>query len=686
MQIAKLFGSIGFQVDTTGLKEFQREMNKARNEIRAFSSNMSVAEQSVKSLTREVIALKKQLNFKVSTTGVRAGFASVSQAVKDTATSFTRFNTRGALAESRLSTLDTKLSSSTLKWQAYRAEVEATANALGMIRGRVSSPNTQSIASNIHQTVTGSGSNPNTPSGSFRDGAKAPLFFGGLAGGNLFNVARQAIVGGIATAIPFALGAMTKNVIKSGRELRSADQVLLAHSEDSSDYKNNRGFIGNLSDETGTDLTESIRGFGRVLSATRAGGGTTDQAQRVFEAFAKYGTTMHLGTDENKRMIKAVEQIFTNQRILGQEINQFANVGIPMKAILKDISNGKLGANSKEVVPEEIKKLAGSKAPNTVQLADWIAKYLVNTAMNNGAYQKAIHSSQAEQGRMGNQWQKFSSDIMENGGDEALASFFRLITSLIDSLKELTGGIRYISQAIDSVTGVEGSSSLLWWALALFLPIGRLGKGISIVGRALAYVARIARPVITAFSVARGATGLLSVAVVGLEAVLFSLFGIISLVVGGLILLAKVGKDVNDSNNGILNWVDTLQVKFFSARVMATLLARDLQRLLHIYGRTVDEGSGWGNFARQEKAQSFLEDRGLIGNIFSYAIGKSATGDKPDNLNVDRVAKSTGQDSNGIRVVTSPVTLNIDGKKFWDFNLQNKMGADGNVQTSIHAF
>ena len=253
-------------------------------------------------------------------------------------------------------------------------------------------------------------------------------------------------------------------------------------------------------------------------------------------------------------------------------------------------------------------------------------------------------------------------------------------------MKELTGGIRYISQAIDSVTGVEGSSSLLWWALALFLPIGRLGKGISIVGRALADVARIARPVITDFSVARGATGLLSVAVVGLEAVLFSLFGIISLVVGGLILLAKVGKDVNDSNNGILNWVDTLQVKFFSARVMATLLARDLQRLLHIYGRTVDEGSGWGNFARQEKAQSFLEDRGLIGNIFSYAIGKSATGDKPDNLNVDRVAKSTGQDSNGIRVVTSPVTLNIDGKKFWDFNLQNKMGADGNVQTSIHAF
>lgn len=681
MQIAKLFGSIGFQVDTTGLQDFKKSMLVAKQEMSAFASEITSTQKTVKNLTTDLSILKKNLGLSVNTKDVKTSFRSLSTEVIETAKQLSRVNNAGGGVERRLETLDSKLSASILKWQEYRAEVMATANALGMIRGTVATPNS-SIAGSIHQTTTGSASNPQTP----RSTPNTPLFFGGLAGGNFFNTARQAIVGGLASAIPFALGAMTKNVITSGRDLRSANQVLLAHSDTKEDYQYNRQFIGRLTDETGVDLTESIRGFGRVLNATRAGGGTTDQAQRVFEAFAKYGTTMHLNMDENKRMIKALEQIFTNQRILGQEVNQFANVGIPMKSILKDISNGKLGPNSKEVVPEEIRKLAGSKAPDTVKLADWIAKYLVNTSMNNGAYQKATHSSQAEEGRTHNEWTQFSEYMMENGGDDALASFYRMVTSVVISMKQVSVALSGITTAVDNVTGIKGSGSLLWWVLALLLPIGRLGKGVSLLGRFFAYLVRIGRPVVLAFSLARGATGLLSVAVVGLRVALFSLLGVFGLVTLAIYLLVKAGQDIDDSNNGVLNWVDKLKVNFLYARVMTALLTRDLLRLFHLYGRTVDEGDGWFT-AQPPKGMSTLENKGIIGEIFKYSVqsyvDKNA---KADSLNPSRIAQVTGVANDGNTVYTTPVAIHVDGTKLWNFKIQNELSPSGNVQTSMQAY
>lgn len=546
MQIAKMFGALGFQVDLTGLQQFQSEMKRARAQIRAFASDSRQTEISVKSLTAEVKKLKSSLNLNIKTSGVTSGFQSISKEIKNTAGSFSNFERKATSLNASVDSIQVKLDSAIPAWERYRLEVESTARALGAIRGTVptarSGSNTNSGNSQKRES-----SSPNT----------SALYFGGLAGGGFFNSARQAIVGGMASAVPFALGAMTKNIISSGRDMRSAEQVLLAHSLNENDFKGNNQFIKKLTDETGTDITESIRGYGRVLSASRAGGGTTQQAQNVFEAFSKYGTTMHLNQDENKRMIKAVEQIYTNQRILGGEINQFANVGIPMKAILKEISNGHLGGNSKEVVPEEIKKLAGSKAPNTVQLAEWIAKYLMNTAMNNGAYEKALHSSQAEQGRASNQWKEFSTYVMENGGDDALASFYRLVKSAIGELKSLATAINLVGNAINGITGSSNGSKFLWLLIAMIIPFGRLGKSASILTRLMrsfsGYMTKSGR----AITMASGATGGLIARFSVLFLWLWRLAGRWIVIIGLMQLASKLTDDITkNGETKEITWVD----------------------------------------------------------------------------------------------------------------------------------
>lgn len=598
MEVAKLFGSLGFKVDTSGLKEFQKAMGSAREELRHFATDSKIAERNVKDLTTEVLKLKKSLNFKVSTTGVKKAFVDVRTAVQESSASFSLFSYAGGLVESRLSTLDTKLNSSIPLWERYRKEVEASAIALHGIRGSIPTANTAVNSAKNNNSSTGTTNNPRSFTSNntgINDRNQNPaLYLGGLTGGNFFNTARQAIMGGLATALPFALGGMTKSVISTGRDLRSADQVLLAHSEDMGDYKYNKNFIRKLAMETGADLTESTRGYGRVLNSARAGGADADQAQRVFEAFLKYGTTMHMGADENQRMLKALEQIYTNGRILGQEINQFANVGIPMKAILKSISNGDLGAGSKEVVPEEIKKLAGSKAPDTVKLADWIAKYMTNVFMNNDAYLKAQQSSQTKQGQAKNEWGLFSEEIMENGGDKALASFFQLLRDTVTAIRELTTAIREISKAFDKVTG-EGGSNFLWLALALLIPIGRLGKGVSILGRALALLRGRFSAIALMIGMSTRVTGGLIARIILLGARAIGLFNPLTWLIGLMWAFVKVGEAINESNTSInVNWVDRLSAKFLSARASLALLANDMRKTFDPFYKTVEEGDGRG--------------------------------------------------------------------------------------------
>lgn len=563
MQIAKFFGALGFKVDTSGLDDFTTAMRTARTQARKFSNETTGLDRNVRVVNTALRNLKKNLNLAFSSASIRGEFKTLNTSIESTAKAFKGIENRKGSLNYTLQSIENRVASGIPKWEAYRKQVEATASVLLGLAGtttRIHTPRISNQASNIANTGrSGYGD------GTFgsRGGAGA-LFAGGLAGGGLFNTARMAIVGGIATALPFAGGALMKSVIHQGRELRSADQVLLAHSENDSDYGRNRRFIDRLTTETGIGLTESIRGFGRVLSASKAGGGTTNQAMDVFSSFAKYATTMHLGQDEQSRLIKALEQTYTNGRILGGEINQFANVGIPMKAILKELSHGNLGGDSKEKAPEWVQKLAGSKAPNTVQLMPFISKFLLNTAMNNGAYQRAIHSSQAEQGRFQNRYQEFASHIMENGGDEALASFFRLLTVVVDKMLDFHKAILAVNKALNSAFG-EGGGSKLSYLLLLFLPLGRIlravtggAKGFASVftrvgasaGRASGGIARTTTFVTRLMPFLKRAIGLL-----------WRFGGRWLWIISVIQAFMAVGQALNDKSNGYITWIDVWTAK-----------------------------------------------------------------------------------------------------------------------------
>jgi uncharacterized protein YoxC len=678
MQIAKMFGSLGFKVDLSGLQQFREEMNKARMQIRGFASDAKGLEKNVKTLTSEVAKLKKSLKLSVDTKGVKKGFENVEKAVASTASSFLKFESSSLKLTGSITNIDDKIQSSIPKWERYRSEVEATARALGSLRG-----------GNIPNMRGGSGTTSSTVSqraSTQKEVNPSALYLGGLAGGGLFNTARQSIIGGLATAIPFALGGVTKSVISKGRAYQSSDQVLLAHSTSESDYKNNRKYLDNLVKETGIDITEATSGFGRVLNASRAGGGNREQAQNVFEAFAKYGTTMHLSLDENKRMIKAVEQIYTNQRILGGEINQFANVGIPMKAILKEISNGNLGGNSKEVVPEEIKKLAGSKAPSTVELAPYLAKYMLNTAYNNGAFEKAQQSSQKKQGDFENAWTNFSKDIMHNGGDKALASFFTMLTNVVEAVNNLTTALNKINDVFaslsKSLTGDSGWSKFLWIILALLVPIGRVGKGVSLLGRSFGFLRNSLDKVALAFASVRSVGGLVAT-FAGLFKWVWRLAGRWFILIGAMQLFIKLGEKIRENNHSTqITWLDVFTQKLLLARENISLLKYELKNL---YGGSYDgKGEKVPQFSNQgipinTSNMLGLTEEDLNNQEKNYFRKQDILNSMPRS--VEKSRWDNGQKQGSVTKLTIKNAFNVDGKMLQTDTTEHyiNFGTDGHV-------
>lgn len=616
MLISKYFAKLGFQVEEKGLVEFNKGILSAKKEVKNFTNNVTTLDSKLKGLNTTLGKIRSNITLKINTAKISKDLEKFSTEAKEASKALKSISATQPRLTRALESIHREVSTGTTLWREYRREVERANRSLGGTRG-----------GGVNHPNRGNGGSSSNERGFGGNGSIAPQLIGGLAGGNIFNSARQAVIGGLGYASPFIAGAFAKNVIHKGRELRSADQVLLAHSSNQSEYEGNREFVGDLSNRLGVDLTESIRGFGRVLSATRAGGGTVDQAQSVFKSVSEYATTMHLSQDEQKRLIKALEQTYTNQRILGGEINQFANVGVPMKAILKEISNGKLGGSSKEKVPDWVRKLADSKAPNTVKLMPYIAKYLENTAHHNGALDRAMDSSQAWQGRFNNRFQELSYNIMENGGDEALANFFKMLTKIVDEVEKLRVALKSLNDFFDGMT--NGSSSLAWGVLLLLSVFTRFRLGLGRTATPIKYL-------VTNFKLLRrglSRTGGIFKTFANFIKAPFSnpllrLAGRFFYLITVIQLLISVGTALNKSANGQTTWIDVwvakikyLMVVLSSYYYLAKMSAKETGRMgtLGLYDdrdKETQNREGW--FGSVKKGAT-----NFVSEVKEHGIGKT---------------------------------------------------------------
>lgn len=462
MEIARLFGTLGFKFDPKGLESFQKGLKSAHQDMTKFANGIK---HEVNRVNAELATLKSRLNFSGGQIGGTQKFSHLKDAITQAKVALDSLHARSSLYGSSIANINSKAAAGIPIWRAYKSEIVSVQHALQSLSGTMSqvhSASRISINARNPQGVSGSGAGVDS-----RNNGLA-LLLGGVAGGGLFNTARTAIIAGMSNAAVFGTGALIKSVIDRGREFRQSEQALLTNSKDKKEYENILEYVKNFSKDLGVDLTSAIKSTGNALGAYRAGGGEDIAGLlQTVKNFNEYYTTMHLSADQQKRANIAFEQMYGTQKIGGQEILQFSNAGVNLRPLLAKAIMQADNVDAKKA--REMVKAGGLSAEKYLPI---IARLLGEVARNNGALERAKHSSQAEQARFKSSFDQFSANVMENGGDQALAKFFSILTKVVEWTNKFYDNMVAINKLFSKMTG--GHSAWIW-ALNLFIIM--LGRG-----------------------------------------------------------------------------------------------------------------------------------------------------------------------------------------------------------------
>src|SRR5574344_1575323 len=157
MQIAKLFATLGFQVDESGFKTFESKLVAARKATRSFSvalktirTRLNEAGKSLDSVNKKLDATKvKQANQRIASSANR-----LANAVERSGKGLDKVITNGQRLYTVISTINTVLGKGVNGWKHYNKELDEAKRSLAAITAGVKAiPNNKTVR--VNQTSGG---------------------------------------------------------------------------------------------------------------------------------------------------------------------------------------------------------------------------------------------------------------------------------------------------------------------------------------------------------------------------------------------------------------------------------------------------------------------------------------------------------------------------------------------------
>lgn len=480
MQIAKLFASLGFKIDTGDLSRFEAILSKAQGEMSQFAQ----ATQRASTKLRIMESRFKKTSDSLNSSNVAKAADRVAKAVDkyvknakeivDIDGKIDRvFKDTGV----RVDLLSNKLDGGTSAWNRYEQQVkEATARmreftAAARERQSVNPPRGTGAGSGSNQ---GGGRNSGGRGNNGYDDDEGGLS-GMLLGGQKFS---KAFVGQMALGGALGSGYIIKEIVQTGREVQKMEQMLLQASKSSADFANNLAFTRDSANALAVDFTEFGTAYSKILNATERSMLSQQQKQDVVFGFAKYMRTINASSADQAGVFRQLGQMFNTGRIQQDEINSMADRGIALNKFLR------MAAESIGISSDAYTKLQEAGKADPVKLIPIVSKMLAEAADNNGAFSKSLTTSLAKQQAFTNAMKDFAATMLKSGIDVGLANMFtalekivRVATPMVVGLIEAFKGLFLIIKAIMSLDAYD-------WFLIVTLAIWGLGAALIAGGKA----------------------------------------------------------------------------------------------------------------------------------------------------------------------------------------------------------
>lgn len=563
-QIASMFASLGFKVDTTGLDSFNSKLREVRGNTVVAARNIGVLAEKLRSASSALDGVTTKLDkvsLKKANQNIADSYKSVATNVNLVEKALISIQNNQKGITKALGRIHASVRAGEPLWEKYRATVRATKEDLVAVNGKMKELRANSTVSlRVNQGRSGNSSSNQSNTRQTNNNSMFGGMFGGRGGdfsGGFFRSMLPAVA--LAGGLPSA-GFAVKETVQAGRERIKMSNIMTASTKDAEEYAKAMEYVRAESNRLGQSTTEMGLGFAKVMQSVQ-GKLSLEKTQKIFTGFGELMTVMGNSADDQKGVYRAMTQMFSKGKIEAEEEGQMAERGLPMKELIKKAAMEVYKVDQKGY--DKMRKAGTVKAEDVLPR---VAELMSEMANKNSALDKALNQSVVKQQQFMNRLNDFAESIMTGGLDAMLGEIFDKLTALVDILSEITTGAKEFKKSIDDLTGGNGLLSI-----ALTIVLGLLfkkRKAVSSVAKNLKSFSGIAR-IVTGFLNGRMGQALITIA---------KRFGWVGLAISGVLtLLQQFGKATQDQKLGKWTWIDTLGAKLENFKLRWELMTLDMQ-------------------------------------------------------------------------------------------------------------
>ena len=448
MQVAKLFASLGFKIDTADLSHFESLLNKAQGEMSQFARDTNLANQKLKTMQNRFKATSGALN----STVINKAAGSITKAVNNYVKKVTELVNLDPSVKSvfhktgvRLDLLANKIDGGTSAWTRYVTQVNAATTSMNNF---TAAARARQSANPPRSTGAGSGANQGGGAGARGSGSRGNNgtnneqggMSGMLLGGQKFG---KAFVGQMAMGGALGLGYLIKEAVQTGREIDSMIFKLQAVSRSTQEFQSNLKYVRETSQYLAVDVEEFGNAYAQIFQGTK-GKYDQDQIQQMFTGFNEYFKTLKMSADDQKGALRGISQMFGKEKVQAQElILQVGQRSAGMIQVFADAND--------MTVPQLLKTMELGKTTTDMVVKAGLAS--AKAAKEMGTLPDALKTSVSAQARFTNELKWLAHTILKIV-DPALAKMFDGLAMILKILKPFIIGIGEIFKGIFSVIAI----------------------------------------------------------------------------------------------------------------------------------------------------------------------------------------------------------------------------------------
>lgn len=480
-----MFASLGFKVDTSGLDKFKRSLSAARGEMTNISRGTKTATRQLRGFKREVNNVSKALD-KIKGAGasrnVGKTYDNIASSAKRLNTALDQIATNRGRYTKAIGKINSSVAAGAPIWERYRESVVRTRRALHNINGELNRlRNNSRVDIRVNRRDTGGGGSGGGRGGSGGFGSGFGAFGAGMGmRGFLANMIPAMALGGGGAMLGFG----GKAVVEAARDQTRMESMLLMTAKSGEEFARTLSYVRGEAARLGLSSTELGKSFAQINMSAR--GLDQETKEKMFTGFSEFMMSMGTSADDQKGIFRAFNQMFSNNRILQEEINQLSERGIPATLVYDAAMKA---YDTKNI--QQIKKLQEDGKLDPKRVLPIMAKMVQDLAHDSGSYAKMMESSIVKQGKFYEQLRQTSKKIMDGGLDVYLGKVFGILTKVVVKVEEfavvLKATFTQLSKFRDFINEITGGNKLL--QLAIFITLFRLksfAKGIAFASRSLA--------------------------------------------------------------------------------------------------------------------------------------------------------------------------------------------------------